>query len=146
YVLYDEIASGGMASIHLGRLVDPVGFSRTIAIKRLHPQLARDPQFAAKFLDEARLAARVRHPSVVSVIDVVTVADELFLVMDYVQGDSLSKLLRAAYAAGQRPIPLGVGLTMVADALYGLHSAHETKSEKGEQLVIVHRDVSPQNI
>jgi serine/threonine-protein kinase len=66
--------------------------------------------------------------------------------MDYVQGDSLSKLLRAAYAAGQRPIPLGVGLTMVADALYGLHSAHETKSEKGEPLVIVHRDVSPQNI
>jgi serine/threonine-protein kinase len=141
YILYDEIASGGMASVHLGRLVGPVGFSRTVAIKRLHPQLARDPEFSSKFLEEARLAARVRHPNVVSVIDVVAVADELFLVMEYVTGDSLSKLAKA-----RARIPLGIGLTIVADALYGLHAAHETKSENGEPLLIVHRDVSPQNI
>jgi serine/threonine-protein kinase len=146
YVLYDEIASGGMAAIHLARLVDPVGFSRTLAIKRLHPQLARDPEFAAKFLDEARLAARVRHTSVVSVIDVASVAEELFLVMEYVHGEALSKLLRAAYTATSGPIPVGIGLTIMVDVLYGLHAAHETKSEKGEPLLIVHRDVSPQNV
>jgi eukaryotic-like serine/threonine-protein kinase len=144
YVLHDEIASGGMASVHMGRLVGPVGFSRTIAIKRLHPQLARDPEFAAKFLDEARLASRVRHANVVSVIDVASVADELFLVMEYVQGEVLSRLVRAAGEAV--PIPRGIGLTIVADTLCGLHAAHETRSESGEPLRIVHRDVSPQNI
>jgi serine/threonine-protein kinase len=143
YVLYDQIAAGGMASVHVGRLLGPVGFSRTIAIKRLHAQLARDPQFVSMFLDEARLAARVRHPNVVSIIDVVALAGELFLVMEYVQGESLSRLLRAT--RGGR-IPLEIGLTVVADALYGLHAAHEAKSEAGEPLQIVHRDVSPHNV
>ena len=140
YLLCDEIAAGGMAAVHLGRLVGPVGFSRTVAIKRLHPQLAKDPEFTDKFLEEARLTARIRHPNVVSVIDIVTVGDELFLVMEYVHGESLARLARRA------PIPLGIGLTVVADALYGLHAAHETKGENGEPLAIVHRDVSPQNI
>jgi len=152
YLLCDEIAAGGMAAVHLGRLVGPVGFSRTVAIKRLHPQLAKDPEFTERFLEEARLTARIRHPNVVSVIDIVTVGDELFLVMEYVHGESLARLARrgrtgAGTTAGAvPPIPLGISLTIVADALYGLHAAHETKGESGEPLAIVHRDVSPQNI
>src|SRR5215472_19132176 len=71
YALYEEIASGGMATVHFGRLLGVVGFAKTVAIKRLHPQLARDPEFVSMFLDEARLAARIRHPNVVSTIDVV---------------------------------------------------------------------------
>src|SRR5499427_2899114 len=95
YALFEEIACGGMAAVHVGRLVGPVGFSRTVAIKRLHPQFAKDPEFVTMFLDEARLAARVRHPNVISPLDVVSTEGELFLVMDYVQGESLSKLCRA---------------------------------------------------
>jgi len=68
YTLYGEIAAGGMASVHIGRLVGPVGFLRTVAIKRLHPQYAKDPSFVDMFLDEARLAARIRHPNVVSTL------------------------------------------------------------------------------
>src|ERR1700674_5122680 len=96
YALYEKIASGGMASVHIGRLVGPVGFARTVAIKRMHPQFAEDPEFVSMFLDEARLAPRTRHPTVVSTLDVVAIAGELFLVMDYVQGESLARLVRGA--------------------------------------------------
>ena len=96
YALYDVIAAGGMATVHYGRLLGPVGFSRTVAVKRLHAHLAADPEFVAMFLDEARLAARIRHPNVVPTLDVVAEGGEIFLVMDYVQGESLSYLLKAA--------------------------------------------------
>ena len=95
YLLFGEIASGGMATVHFGRLSGPAGFSRTVAIKKLHPQLAKDPEFVSMFLDEARLAARIRHPNVVSTLDVVAWHGELFLVMEYVQGESLRQLVRA---------------------------------------------------
>ena len=134
-----------MAAVHLARLIGPVGFSRTVAIKRLHRHLANDEAFHAMFLDEARLAARVRHPNVVPTLDVVTVDDELFLVMEYVQGESLSKLQRAVIAANGR-IPLRIASAIIIATLHGLHAAHEAKSEGGEPLGIVHRDVSPQNI
>src|SRR5262245_30784444 len=93
YVLYGEIASGGMATVYFGRLVGEGGFSRVVAIKRLHPQYARDADFRAMFLDEARVCARVRHPNVVSILDVVGLEGELFMVMEYVQGETLSRLL-----------------------------------------------------
>jgi serine/threonine-protein kinase len=145
YALYGEIAAGGMATVHYGRLLGPVGFSRTVAIKRLHAHLAKDPEFVSMFLDEARLAARIRHPNVVPTLDVVALDGELFLVMDYIQGESLARLLRATRAAKQR-LRAPVAGTIVAAALHGLHAAHEATSEHGEPLAIVHRDVSPQNI
>ena len=95
YALYDPLAAGGMATVHYGRLRGPVGFARTVAIKRLHPELARDPEFVSMFLDEARLAARIRHPNVVQTLDVVAEDGELFLIMEYVQGESLWRLLRS---------------------------------------------------
>src|SRR5271163_2427628 len=103
YELHGQIASGGMASVHLGRLVGPGGFGRTVAIKRLHAQFAKDPEFVAMFLDEARLAARVRHPNVVPTLDVVATDGELFLVMEYVQGESLARLLRASRQRKESP-------------------------------------------
>ncbi len=145
YALYGEIAAGGMATVHFGRLLGPVGFSRTVAIKRLHPQFAKDPEFVAMFLDEARLAARIRHPNVVPTLDVVATQGELFLVMDYVQGESLSRLIRASRDRGER-IPLRMASAIVGGALHGLHAAHEAKNERGEPLHIVHRDMSPQNV
>jgi len=76
--------------VHLARLMGPEGFSRTVAVKQLHAQFARDPEFVAMFLDEARLASRVRHPNVVSPLDVISCPPELFIVMEYVHGEPLS--------------------------------------------------------
>jgi serine/threonine-protein kinase len=145
YAIHGEIASGGMATVHLGRLLGEAGFSRTVAIKRLHEHFAKDPDFVAMFLDEARLASRVRHPNVVSILDVVVLGSEIFLVMDYVQGESLSRLARTARTSDKR-IPPKIALSVIVGALHGLHAAHEAKSESGKLLGIVHRDVSPQNI
>ena len=96
YVLYGEIASGGMATVHYGRLTGPAGFSRTVAIKRLHAQYAKDPEFAAMLLDEGRMAARIGHPNVVPTLDVIARDGELFLVMEYVHGESLARLVADA--------------------------------------------------
>jgi serine/threonine-protein kinase len=145
YALYGEIAAGGMATVHLGRLLGPVGFSRTVAIKRLHPQFAKDPDFVSMFVDEARLAARVQHPNVIPTLDIVSLEDELFIVMEYVEGESLARLLRSMRNA-ERLIPPTIVGAIMSGALYGLHAAHEAKSERGEPLQIIHRDVSPQNI
>ena len=145
YAMCAEIAAGGMATVHLGKLLGPVGFSRIVAIKALHPQFAKDPDFLSMFLDEARLAGRIRHPNVVSVFDVVSLQGELFLVMDYVPGETLARLARAARAQRER-VPLPVALAVVVGALEGLHAAHEAADEFGHPLGIVHRDVSPQNI
>ena len=82
YAIYDEIASGGMAVVHIGRLLGQAGFSRTVAIKRLHPQFAKDPLFVSMFLDEARLAVRVQHPNVVAPLDVLVVQGEVLVVME----------------------------------------------------------------
>jgi serine/threonine-protein kinase len=144
YALFRPLATGGMATVHLGRLLGPVGFSRTVAIKRLHQHFAADPEFVAMFLDEARLAARVQHPNVVQTVDVVALEGELFIVMEYVHGESLSRLVNASKAHGAMDPKLAA--TILAGALHGLHAAHEAKSETGTPLSIVHRDVSPQNI
>jgi eukaryotic-like serine/threonine-protein kinase len=145
YALFGEIAAGGMATVHLARLLGPVGFARTVAIKRLHPHLAKDPDFVGMFLEEARLAARVRHPNVVGTLDVVSDDGELFLVMEYVAGESLSRLVRKARELGEH-VPPRYAVGIMCGALDGLHAAHEAQSEKGAPLGMVHRDVSPQNI
>ena len=134
-----------MATVHLGRLLGTAGFSRTVAIKRLHLQYSKDPDFVSLFLDEARLAARIRHPNVASVLDVVALEGELFLVMEYIQGESLSRLLRVVVEE-KTPIPIPIATGVVAGTLSGLHAAHEATSESGDPLNLVHRDVSPQNI
>lgn len=145
YFLHDEIAAGGMATVHLGRMIGPAGFSRTLAIKRLRPHLARDPEFTSALLDEGRLAGRIQHASVASVLDVVSSDGELFLVMEYIAGESLARLLQATLSERKQvPVPVAVGI--IASTLSGLHAAHEVRSAQGETLGLVHRDVSPQNI
>ncbi|MBN1607653.1 MAG: protein kinase [Polyangiaceae bacterium] len=145
YALYDAIASGGMASVHLGRLIGPAGFSRTVAIKRLHENYAKDPEFVAMLLDEARLAARINHPNVVSTLDVVASGPELLVVMEYIAGESLAALIRTCREAGHPP-PIPVVVDIAIGMLRGLHAAHEATGEGGQPLNIVHRDVSPQNV
>jgi serine/threonine-protein kinase len=145
YAIHDRIAAGGMATVHLGRLVGEGGFARTVAIKRLHPHFSLDPDFVSMFLDEARLAARIRHPNVVQTVDVVVANDEVFLVMDYVEGESFSFMIQSL-AKVQAYMAPACASAIVSGALRGLHAAHEAKNDAGDPLGIVHRDVSPQNI
>ncbi len=145
YLLYGEIASGGMATVHFGRLNGPAGFARTVAVKRLHPHLAREADLVASFLDEARLAARVRHPNVASILDVVAASGEIFLVMEYFEGETLARLVRSVHERGGH-VPPRIASAVLSGVLHGLHAAHEAVDERGTPLGIVHRDVSPQNI
>ncbi|WP_394831885.1 serine/threonine protein kinase [Pendulispora rubella] len=145
YELHSVIAAGGMASIHLGRLCGSSGFTRTVAVKRLHPHYARDPDFVSMFLDEARLVARIRHPNVVPIVDVVAERDELFLVMEYVHGESLARLVHRA-SDSSLPVPPAMAAAIFVDVLHGLHAAHDAKTPEGEPLSIVHRDVTPHNV
>jgi serine/threonine-protein kinase len=120
-------------------------FHRTYAVKRPYPHLARDPGFRAMFMDEARLAGLVRHPNVVSVLDVGEDEAGPFLVMEYVPGLSVAALVEALSAAGER-LPLPVALLVALHAARGLHAAHELAGPDGAPLGLVHRDVSPQNL
>lgn len=143
--MYDAIASGGMGSVHLARLTGSHGFGKIVAIKRLHTKLAKNEDLVAGFAEEARLGARIRHPNVVPVSDVVFERGELYLVMDYVHGVSLAMLTRRAKLE-QRPIPRNIVLSIVIAMLDGLDAAHGAKDERGEPLGLVHRDVSQQNV
>ncbi|MBN2195509.1 MAG: serine/threonine protein kinase [Polyangiaceae bacterium] len=145
YTLHDEIGAGGMASVFLGRVADRAVAGDIVAIKRLHPHLARDQKFVAMLLDEADLASRIRHPNVVSVLDVVAVDREFILVMEYVHGEALARLLGTVFARQERVAP-EVAARITIDVLRGLHAAHETPDDEGRPLDIVHRDVSPHNV
>lgn len=145
YILHEPIAAGGMATVHLGRLVGPIGFSKVVAIKRLRDDIGADSGGLARLLDEARLTARVQHPNVVSTLDALALDGELFLVMEYVRGAPLSLLFRNEQKRGGR-VPVGITAAAIIGALHGLHAAHEARDDNGELLGIIHRDVSPQNI
>jgi serine/threonine-protein kinase len=145
YAIFDEIASGGMATVHLARLAGPVGFSRVVAVKRLHASLVASADFTAMFVDEARLAARIRHPNVVPILDVLVNEGEILIVMEYVHGESLAGLRRACRKTDEFT-PLAVVGAIMSNVLQGLHAAHEARDETGTPIRMIHRDVSPQNI
>ncbi|RLB47067.1 MAG: hypothetical protein DRI90_26730, partial [Deltaproteobacteria bacterium] len=143
--LFVEIARGGMATVHLGRWLGVGGFAKTVAVKALHQQYARDPEFVRMFLDEARVVARIRHPNVVATIDLVEEAGELFIIMDYVPSVTLAYLTRRLQRQDSR-IPLDVTLRIMTGVLHGLHAAHEVRDEHGASMSVIHRDVSPENV
>ncbi|HEY8076020.1 MAG TPA: protein kinase [Labilithrix sp.] len=145
YELLGELASGGMATVYLGRMVGSMGLSRLVAIKSMHPQYAKDPTFASMFVDEARLTARLRHPNVVPTLDIVAESGRLLIVMEYVEGESLAALIKLVREAGAS-IPPNIACAILHDALLGLHEAHEACDDDGVPLAIIHRDVSPQNV
>ncbi|MBC8131671.1 MAG: protein kinase [Deltaproteobacteria bacterium] len=144
YEIVRPIARGGMAEVFLARTRPVAGVERLFAIKCCYPHLRDDHEFASMFIEEARLAAQIRHPNVVATFDVGD-DETLYLVMEYVEGEPLSELIKATRQGGGR-LPLSVTLRIVTDALAGLHAAHETRGADGRPLGVVHRDVSPQNI
>src|SRR5262245_61573759 len=105
YAIHRELGAGGMATVHFGLLVGNGGFSRVVAVKRLRPELAHDEQLRAMMADEGRLSARIRHPNVVTTLDVVETDREVLLVLDYVHGMPLATLVEREHARGGRVPP-----------------------------------------
>lgn len=154
-----QLASGGMAVVHIARQLGAAGFERIVVVKRVHRHLLSDKGFYDMFLDEARVASLVRHPNVVPVIDVVEIGNaapevgafgadqnrELLLVMEYVESASLATIQKTVHEEGKR-IPVPIAARILCDALAGMHAAHTAVDMRGAPLGIVHRDVSPQNI
>jgi serine/threonine-protein kinase len=145
YEILRPIASGGMGTVYLGRLVRSGGFERAVAIKVMHPHLAGTPEFVGMFLDEARLAAGIHHPNVVPTLDIEQANGRVFLIMEYVDGCSLGELVGHLADRGQT-LPLSVILRISQDVLAGLHAAHDLTGPDGSHLGLVHRDVCPANI
>jgi serine/threonine-protein kinase len=146
YALFNQFASGGMATVHFGRLDGAGGFQRVVAIKRLLPQLVQNEDFTQMLLKEARLAARVRNPNVVPTVDVVASKGDVLLVLEYVHGESLSALCRTQARERREHIPLDVAIGVMQGVLQGLDAVHEATDEQGRPLGLVHRDVSPPNV
>jgi serine/threonine-protein kinase len=145
YELLLPIASGGMATVWAARQRGTRGFSKTVAIKTMLPNLSDDPQFEQMFLDEAALAARIEHPNVAKILDLGEQEDILYIVMEWVDGEAVSVLQKVAKKT-ETSIPMRVSLRIVHQACAALHAAHELRDENDAPLDLVHRDVSPQNI
>ncbi len=145
YELIHRLGHGGMATVYVGRAMGTAGFERLVAIKVIHPHLANEPEFVEMFLDEARIAAKIHHPNVVETIDLGEDGDLFFMVMEYVEGETLSSLLRQMHKEG-RSLPLSVALQITLDVCKGLAAAHSLCDRDGTELRLVHRDVSPANV
>lgn len=148
YVLRSTLASGGMASVHLATCTSADGSKQVVAIKKLHPHLEGDPGFAAMFLDEARIHARISHPNVCAVLDDGAVNGVQYLALEYLLGEPLRELIpmRKQVAAGAHGVVDRFFVSWIADACDGLHEAHELRDDDGRPLDVVHRDISPHNL
>ena len=150
YRLVFELAAGGMGTVYLGVAEGALGFGKLVAIKRIHPHLARRPDLLAMFVDEARIASMITHPNVCSVLDFGQAHDgSYYLTMDYLLGEPVSRMQRAVARRREeldsRLLPYRAA-RLVLDAALGLHAAHELTDTSGKPLGVVHRDVSPHNL
>jgi eukaryotic-like serine/threonine-protein kinase len=147
YRLIAELAQSDLAVVYLGVAQGPAGFSKLLVIKELRGEASDDPDFLRMFLDEARLAARLNHPNIVQTYEVENEGDRYFMAMEYLEGQSLYRLLDLARRPGPGPKPSrALLLRVLSEALSGLHHAHELCDFDGQPLNVVHRDVSPKNV
>jgi eukaryotic-like serine/threonine-protein kinase len=140
-----ELDAGGMARVSLVRRQGVDGAPEVVAVKEMHAHLARERHARARFRDEARISRRIQHHNVVRVLDVLEEGARLRIVMQYVHGVSLSQLARRLSARGER-MPRRHVTAILCGVLDGLHAAHEARGEQGEELGVVHRDVTPRNV
>ena len=145
YELIHRLGHGGMASVYLGRAIGTAGFERLVAVKVIHPHLANESEFVEMFLDEARIAAKIHHPNVCETLDLGDDDGVFFMVMEYVEGETLSSLVRQLHKREEK-LPITVALQIAADACRGLEAAHSLEEHDGTALNLVHRDVSPHNL
>lgn len=144
YLLLSKIAAGGMGEVHLARLSSMEGVEKFFAIKLLLPQYAEEKSVVDMFITEARIAARIAHPNVCQVFELGIEDDELFICMEFLRGIPAISILKTHKPLN--PVPTDIAVAVVQQACAGLHFAHELKDEHGDNLGVVHRDISPGNI
>jgi serine/threonine protein kinase len=145
YRIVRQLAQGGMAEIFLARQTGPAGFDKQVVIKRVLPNFADDEEFVRRFLDEARIAARLSHPNIVQVFDFGEVSGMYYLAMEYLDGRDLAAIQSALSRQG-RPMPWHIAGLIVSSACEALSYAHTCAGDDGRPLNIVHRDISPSNL
>lgn len=145
YRVTQRLEAGGMAEVFIGEALSVQGFKKRVAIKRVLPHLAQNKNFIGMFLDEARLGARLNHANIVSVFDIGAADGTFFIVMEFVDGCNLKKIVEVLRHQGQS-FPMKEAVYLCTEAARGLSYAHELLDEEGEELNLVHRDVSPPNI
>ena len=142
YRLLFPIAAGGMAEVWAAK-PEGTGISRAVALKLVRPEFAVEAEYARMFIDEAVIASTIRHPNICETYELGRDENLLFMVMEWVAGDTLSGLMRGSALS---PLPVEVAVRICAEACAGLHAAHEAKDSDGNSLGVVHRDISPPNI
>lgn len=145
YTPLGVIGSGGMGTVYLARAAGSAGFSRLVAMKRLHAHLSAEKEFIAMLVDEARLTSGLRHVNVMSTLDLVADDGGFSMVLDYVEGAALNVLLREA-GKHDEEVPREIALALIAGVLRGLDAVHDARGTEGQPLGIVHRDISPANV
>ncbi|MEW5848999.1 MAG: serine/threonine-protein kinase [Myxococcota bacterium] len=145
YSLKELLGRGGMAEVYLAERDGPAGFKKKLVVKRILPIFAEDPNFVQLFLREARVAASLNHPNVVQVHELAHQGDEYFIAMEFIDGLTLSRLARRAWALKQS-LPMEVAVRSIAEAALGLNHAHELVGDDGKPRPLIHRDVSPDNL
>jgi eukaryotic-like serine/threonine-protein kinase len=145
YELIARIGKGGMAQVYLARQRGPANFEKVVVVKTIHPHLAAKDAFIEMLLDEARIAALLKHPCVVDIYDLGLEDDTYFIAMEYLSGEPLLSVLRAGRVKN-RPLDVYGTARIIADVADGLHAAHELRDNAGHHLELVHRDVTPGNI
>ncbi len=145
FTIVNRVGAGGMAEVFLAEQRGPAGFVKRLIVKRILPGYASSADFVEMFLNEARIAARINHPNVVQIFDLGEDAGHYFIAMEYVRGWDLSKILSFLRRTGQR-MPIELACRVIADVAAGLHAAHILVDDKGDELSVVHRDVSPHNV
>ncbi len=145
YYIERRLAAGGMAEVFVAKRIGPHGFEKRVALKRILPQFAAEPDFVHMFIDEARLAARLDHANIVQVFDFGQSDNTFYIAMELVDGSNANQLLRAV-AARDEAVPLDIALHIAIEAATGLAHAHALRDDEGKPLRVVHRDVSPANL
>jgi serine/threonine-protein kinase len=145
YFLQRKLAEGGMAEVFLAKQSGMEGFEKPVVVKRILPHLTSDPKFVDMFVNEGRVAARLSHPSIVTIFELGKVGDQYFIAMEYIHGENLRQLARQAEERHRRP-PIALAARIIADTLGALHYAHTRTGDGGKPLGLVHRDISPQNV
>jgi serine/threonine protein kinase len=144
YELIAPVARGGMATVWAAREAGSRGLEKMVGIKTMLPELSDDADFESMFLDEARVTAKIRHENVATIIDLGHEGELLYLVMEWVDGETVGTLQRTARTSGG--IPTNVIVRIAEDICAGLHEAHELTDDAGHHLEVVHRDISPANV
>ena len=145
YILVDKISSGGMADVYRAKVVGIRGFTKTVAIKRIHPHLLERTRFLRMFTDEAKIASRLVHPNIVQIYDLGEANGTPYIAMEYVAGRDLFRVLQRLGSLDRR-CPWRLATQIVSEVCEGLHFAHDFRSPDGQPQEIVHRDISPRNI